>query len=362
MNLCSCGCSQSANQCSDRVSSSQYVSNKPHFPMQNPYGSHYVGFQQGSQVQKSPNPPNQEKQSNPTIRPYKLFKAKSDAQQLRNAMKGRRCDKAKVRALVCARSNSQRQQMLETYKVLFGRYLMKDLENEFHGEHHAMERYENLILAFMESSAKYDTLQMFNAMKECNYQVLIEILCSRTNAQIKQLKAAYSEFYGRNLENDIVDVTSDGGPFQRILVSLCTAARDESMITDPEQASKDARTLNSAANEKEQLDTDTEECFDVIMANQNYAQQRLVFQEYLRTTSHTIQKAIDKEFRGEIRDALQAIVACVEKKPAYFAKRLYESIKEIKELEEHNELIRVSLRSRPCRYSSRVSTDLQKEP
>jgi annexin A7/11 len=48
--------------------------------------------------------------------------------------------------------------------------------------------------------------------------VLIEILCTSTNEEIKAIKASYQEHYQRDLEKDIVSETS--GHFRRLLVSL----------------------------------------------------------------------------------------------------------------------------------------------
>lgn len=61
-------------------------------------------------------------------------------------------------------------------------------------------------------------------------------MCSRTNAQIMEIKNAYQMEYRRNLENDLASETS--GHFKRLLVSLCTAGRDESMHTDPLRANQ----------------------------------------------------------------------------------------------------------------------------
>ncbi|VDK57490.1 unnamed protein product [Cylicostephanus goldi] len=74
------------------------------------------------------------------------------------------------------------------------------------------------------------------------------------------------------------------------------------------------------------LGTD-ESCFNQILASQNFNQLRLVFAEYEKVTKHSIERAIESEFSGDIRDGLLALVAVVRNRPAYFAKLLYESMK-----------------------------------
>lgn len=66
--------------------------------------------------------------------------------------------------------------------------------------------------------------------------VLIEIMCSRNNAQILDLRNIYRQIFNRELEADLISETS--GHFKRLLVSLCAAGRDESMRTDPLKANQ----------------------------------------------------------------------------------------------------------------------------
>ena len=59
---------------------------------------------------------------------------------------------------------------------------------------------------------------------------LIEILASRTNAELLQLKAAYKKDLGRDLEKDLESDTS--GHFKKLLLSLVNGCRDESSGTN----------------------------------------------------------------------------------------------------------------------------------
>jgi hypothetical protein len=54
---------------------------------------------------------------------------------------------------------------------------------------------------------------------------LSEIICTRSNQQIHQLKAAYKQFYKNNLEDDVVSETS--GFFRRLLVACLQGNRAE---------------------------------------------------------------------------------------------------------------------------------------
>ncbi|MFH4978473.1 hypothetical protein AB6A40_005182 [Gnathostoma spinigerum] len=253
----------------------------------------------------------------PSIRPFPNFNANADAETLRKAMKGFGCNKTKVIEVLCARSNDQRQQIALAFKTMYGKDLCSDLKSELSGD------FEDLILALMERPAKYDAMQLRKAMAGLGTteSILIEIMSSRSNEQIHQIRQAYRELYNRDLEKDLVSETS--GHFKRLLVSLCAGGRDESMQTNPLKANQDARALAQAGEKR--LGTD-ESCFNAIMASQNYAQLRLVFQEYQKVMNHPIEQAIVAEFSGDIKDGLLAVIACAQNRPAYFATLLYNSM------------------------------------
>ncbi|KAL6726704.1 hypothetical protein Aduo_008647 [Ancylostoma duodenale] len=254
----------------------------------------------------------------PSIRPAPNFNANQDAETLRKAMKGLGCNNSKVVSVLCARTNWQRQEIAKAFKVMYGKDLIKDLKSELTGD------FEDLILALMEPTAVYDAKQLHKAMQGLGTKesVLIEIMTSRTNQQIAEIRTVYKQLYRRELEADLIGDTS--GYFQRLLVSLCAGGRDESNFTDGLRANQDARKLYSAGERR--LGTD-ESCFNQILASQNFSQLRLVFAEYEKVTKHSIEKAIESEFSGDIRDGLLAVCAVVRNRPAYFAKLLYESMK-----------------------------------
>ena len=77
--------------------------------------------------------------------------------------------------------------------------------------------------------------------------------------------------FGAHLESELKSETS--GNFKRLLVSLCTGARDESGVVDPNAAQIDARELLKAGELR--IGTD-ESTFNMILCQRNYNQLRLV--------------------------------------------------------------------------------------
>lgn len=77
--------------------------------------------------------------------------------------------------------------------------------------------------------------------------------------------------YGAHLESELKSETS--GNFKRLLVSLCTAARNESGQVDPVAAQQDARELLKAGELRVGTDEST---FNMILCQRNYAQLKMV--------------------------------------------------------------------------------------
>uniref|UniRef100_A0A914HP99 Annexin n=1 Tax=Globodera rostochiensis TaxID=31243 RepID=A0A914HP99_GLORO len=254
----------------------------------------------------------------PSIIANPNFDPQAIADLLRRAMKGIGCDKEMVSQTLVSCNNAQRQEVAHVFKQMHGKDLIKELKSELRGD------FEDLIVAMMERPAIYDADQLHRAMKGCGTKehVLIEIMTTRTNSQIHEIKLAYRKKHHTDLEKDIVDDTS--GYFRRLLISLCSGARDEQMHTDRTKAQQDAHKLWCAGEAR--LGTD-EIAFNSILAAQNFGQLLLVFDEYQKQHGHSIEKAIRNEFSGDICAAHLALVKSICNRPAYFAELLYKSMK-----------------------------------
>jgi len=50
-----------------------------------------------------------------------------------------------------------------------------------------------------------------------------------------------------------------------------------------------------------------ESAFNIVLATRSYANLRLMFHEYEKISGHSFDKAIQKEFSGDVEDAMLAI-------------------------------------------------------
>uniref|UniRef100_A0A7N5ZYZ7 Annexin n=1 Tax=Anabas testudineus TaxID=64144 RepID=A0A7N5ZYZ7_ANATE len=236
-----------------------------------------------------------------------------DVEVLRKAMKGFGTDENAIIELLGNRSNRQRVPMVAAYKTTYGKDLIRDLKSELTGN------FENLVLAMMMSPSHFDASELREAIKGAGTDeaCLIEILSSRSNAEIQEINRIYKAEYGKKLEDAIISDTS--GHFRRLLVSLSQGNRDERETVDISLAKQDAQKLYAAGENK--VGTD-ESQFNAILCARSKPHLRAVFHEYQQMCGKEIEKSICREMSGHLED-----VKCIKNTPAYFAERLHKAMK-----------------------------------
>ncbi|XP_048384230.1 annexin A1a [Stegostoma tigrinum] len=256
--------------------------------------------------------------SGPTVTPFPNFDASADATALNNALQSKDVDEETIINILTSRSNWQRQQIAAEYQQNVGKPLEDVLKCKL------SNKLEVVALGLMRTPAQFDADQLHDAIwglgtdEDC----LVEILVSRSNKEIKDIIKAYKEEFKSDLEEKIKGDTS--GDFQKVLIALLKASRDESCTVDHDLADDDARALYEAGEKRKGTDVDT---FVKILTSRNAAHMRTVFERYTKYSSHEIDKALDLELKGDIENALISLVRCIGNKPDYFAEKLYNSMK-----------------------------------
>jgi len=254
-----------------------------------------------------------------TVKPISPFNAEQDAHAIRNAMKGAGTDEAVISNVLAFRSVDQRVQIKQTFKTLFG----KELESEFEGE--LSGKYLQVAKALLLTPLQYDVEELQRAMKGggTDEDALVEILCTRSNSEVANIKAAYKLKYHRDLEEALMSETS--GHFKRLLVSLSTGNRSEDPKVDPAKVKTDAQELFDAGEKK--LGTD-ESVFNKVLCSRSVEHIRAVAAEYAKLSKFkSLEKAIDSEMSGDLKRGMIAVLHAVENKQKYFAERLHWSMK-----------------------------------
>ncbi|TEA23920.1 hypothetical protein DBR06_SOUSAS7310073, partial [Sousa chinensis] len=255
------------------------------------------------------------------------------------------CDKDLLIDILTQRCNAQRLVIAEAYLSTFGQDLVSDLKEKL------SNHFKEVMVGLMYPPPSYDAHELWHAMKGAgtDENCLIDILASRTNGEIFQMREAYYLQYNRDLQEDIYSETS--GHFRDTLVNLVQGTREEG-YTDPATAAQDAMVTGQPWGNRGTLGTPAwgrgatwrpvmfqvlwESCqkrtgehktlLQMILCNKSYQQLWLVFQEFQTISGQDIVDAINECYDGSFQELLVAIVLCVRDKPGYFAYRLYSAI------------------------------------
>uniref|UniRef100_A0A3Q4BJQ5 Annexin n=1 Tax=Mola mola TaxID=94237 RepID=A0A3Q4BJQ5_MOLML len=220
-------------------------------------------------------------------------------------------DEKTIIEILVKRSNEQRQQIKEVYQQANGKPLEGTLKHVLKGD------LEDVVLALLKTPAQYDAQQLKLAMKGLgtDEDTLIEILASRNNREILDIKKAYKEEYKKDLEEDVRSDTS--GDFEAALLALLKAGRTEGVCE--QLIDSDARTLYEAGEGRKGKDCSA---FIEILTTRSAPHLRQVFDKYSKYSKVDVAKAIDLEMKGDIERCLTAIVKCNGSRPAFFAEKL----------------------------------------
>ncbi|XP_003745278.1 annexin A13 [Galendromus occidentalis] len=253
-----------------------------------------------------------------TIKPVQPFTPDVDAKALRKAMKGLGTDEATLINILCARTAHQRSEIRTQYKQMHGRDLIEDLTKEISGN------FRVVMLGLMTPLDEYLAAEIKAAIKGIgtDEDILIEVLCTRTNAEIRAIKDAFQRLYGQDMEEEVCGDLS--GHLKRMMSALMTARRPENTGIDIRKAQREAKELLDAG--VNQWGTD-EEAFIAVFCSNSFEQLRATFHEYRNLAGHDIMEAIERETSGDLKTAMLTIVKSVFNTHLYFAERLHKAMK-----------------------------------
>ncbi|XP_063806921.1 annexin A1-like [Pseudophryne corroboree] len=257
-------------------------------------------------------------QAGPNLPPLPKYNPLEDVTALEKAIDAKEVDNGTIIDILTKRTNEQRQEIKEFYKKQTGKSLEESLKKSLSG------KLESVILDMMKTPALFDAQHLKAATKGLgtDEDVLIEIIVTRSNQQIKQIKKVYNEEYKTDLEKDITDDTS--GDFQKALLTLLKGERNEECYVNEELADKDAKALYDAGEKNKKADVSV---FIEIFTHRSFPHLNKVFERYATYSKHDLNKALDLKLKGDIERCLVAIVKCAVSKAGYFAEKLHLAMK-----------------------------------
>ena len=254
----------------------------------------------------------------PNLPPIDQKRVDEDAAKLRKAMKGFGTDEKAIIQIVANRTNRERLAMIDSFKRQFNRDLLKDLKSELSG------KFEDATLALFKDPIEYDCYSLYQAMKGAgtNEDTLIEILASRPNYYINQIKQKYKLLYSKTLEEHLSSELS--GDLKKVMLTLASAFRSTNTNADITDCTNKVEQLYKAGEKR--LGTDEKVFYD-ILTKASPEEIKMMDKIYTQKYNHGLLKAIDKEFSGDLKKLLKTMVHVSLNPSEYFATRVNYAIK-----------------------------------
>lgn len=255
----------------------------------------------------------------PTVVPVSDFDPAKDATRIETAIKTKGVDEHTIVDILTKRTYAQRREIAFDYERRVGKDMISALKGALKGP------LEDVILGLMKSTEQYDASELKASMKGLgtDEESLIEIVCSRNNRELMEIKTVYKELFKKELEKDVAGDTS--GDFAKLLLALVKAQRDEpSNVVDYEKIDEDAKALYEAGVKRKGTDVAT---WISIMSERSVPHLQKVFDRYNSYSPYDMKESIRKEVKGDLEKSFLTLVECFENKQLYFANRLNEAMK-----------------------------------
>ena len=174
------------------------------------------------------------------------------------------------------------------------------------------------------SPSERDATYLYRAMKGVgtDEEAVIEVLCSRSNVEIMKIKEEYRQLFKEDLEKRVYSETS--GNLRKILISILQCQRSENSVPNDAECRQIAEDLYKAGEGK--LGTD-EPFFNKVFALSSPPELYSINNYYTQFSNRTLKQAVDKEFSGDAKLALNTILEAIISPANYFAGRINRSVK-----------------------------------
>ncbi|KAH7706766.1 annexin A5 [Aphelenchoides avenae] len=238
------------------------------------------------------------------------FNADADAQKLYEAIHVTKSSEGVI-SVLCFRSSAQRQEIVKRYRESFDRPLA-DEWSHFSGD------FKEFLYALSQNPVAYDANQLYKALKSGKGLALMEILFTRTQQHLDELKELYKELYNKEVDEELAD---DKKLHDRLLLKfLIDCQREVDDGVDLAAAEKDAQSLCHPDKEKQHVAIGK---LYEMLATKSFAHLRSVFDRYEQLGGESVEQLIECDFPGDDEGScLKAAANAIRQPEVFFATQL----------------------------------------
>ncbi|XP_036372210.1 annexin A2 [Megalops cyprinoides] len=243
-----------------------------------------------------------------TVRPFPDFNEEKDALQIQDALKEK--DVGTLVRILTNRTNAQRQSLVKAYHTLTKKDLAPALKKALSGD------LESLLLGLLMLPGQFDAHRLRQAMQGLgtDEETLLEVLCTRSPHQLKDITATYKQEYGKDLEKDLISETS--GDFTKLLQALLKKENSTGVVD------KDTKDLIDAVNGKK---ADVAVWIRILTTRDPDHLNKVLYRWEIET-GKTMAQAVQQHFgdtSGDLQLGLRTLVSCIQNPSLYLAQRIH---------------------------------------
>ena len=247
-------------------------------------------------------------------------KLEEDCDQLYQALKKFMADDETIIRITMKNNKQKRQKLKLLYKEKYFNNLEDDFSKKLSGY------FKKTILALYDNQSDFDAKQINKALKLItNYNTLIEIICTRENSFLKQIKNSYKKLFNEDLEKPISNLKNTN--LQKLFLLLLKCERHENQKNIDENNMKNiAQDFFNFGNGRWINNDDyINKIFTELSPNEFISFSNFFYE----ISKNSLRKYLEKEFNKDYQNALITIYESIACPSEFFAKQINKSIKGI---------------------------------
>ncbi|XP_060761226.1 annexin A2 isoform X2 [Neoarius graeffei] len=252
-----------------------------------------------------------------TMRPFLPFDPNLDAHQIYTALDKKNADVMTLIKILTNRTNAQRQSIASAFRNHTQKDLSTALKKALSGA------VQDLLLALMMTPARFDAHRLQQSMEGLgtDEEALLEVLCTRSPDQLRDITIAYHEAYSHFLENDLISETSK--EFTNLVLAILKKETSTPGKINYELIDQDVKQLRDAVIGKKP----NPEPWIQILTSRNSDHLNRVLSRLENQKGEAVDKTIQNNFSGDFRLGLRILVQTIQNTPLFLAQRLHTCMK-----------------------------------